>query len=653
MNFFARQRQARGQTRRLVLLFALAVIAIVVAVDLVLIAAFGYDDGRLTWDTLRDDPMTLVIATLVTLSIIGGASLIKIAQLRSGGGAVARELGGTPVEPGTRDIKLARLRNVVEEVAIASGVPVPEIFVMESEAGINAFAAGFTPADAAVAVTRGAIDNLTREELQGVVAHEFSHILNGDMRLNIRLIGMLHGILAIALIGRLLLRSVRYGGRARSSGSRDRGGGVAALLAVGLALWIIGSIGVLFGRLIKSGVSRQREYLADASAVQFTRQTRGISGALMKIAGLPVHSRIDAGRGEEVSHMLFGDGFALSGAFATHPPIEKRLQALDPSFRPERLKEVSKRLVESKLPLDRVPASAMFAGFAAGAALPDEKATMDIDPHSVPGQIAAPDQHDFDLAGGILSGIPAALTEAAHSHDDAPAITLALLLAHDDETLHARQLRLIESALGAETSQRTAALAEACRSLHALMRLPLVEMAFPSLRRRPRPEIERLLVTAQRLIHADGKVELFEYCLARLVSAHLRDALDPSRTRPIGRRRLRDLRAELGGLFSVLAAKGHDSREAAQFAFNAGIGLLLRDQRPPFNPPDDWIATLDRAMTELDRLDGIGKELLVEALAACASHDGKITVAEAELLRTVCGCLHCPLPPLLQQAVTG
>jgi Zn-dependent protease with chaperone function len=650
MNFFARQRQARGQTRRLVLLFALAVVAIVIAVDLVLIAAFGYDDGRLTWDALRENPMALVIATLVTLSIIGGASLIKVAQLRSGGGAVARELGGTPVDPGTRDIKLARLRNVVEEVAIASGVPVPEIYVMESEAGINAFAAGFTPADAAVAVTRGAIDNLTREELQGVVAHEFSHILNGDMRLNIRLIGMLHGILAIALIGRLLLRSVRYGGRARSSGSRDRGGGVAALLAVGLALWIIGSIGVLFGRLIKSGVSRQREYLADASAVQFTRQTRGIAGALMKIAGLPVNSRIETGRGEEVSHMLFGDGFALSGAFATHPPIEKRIQALDPSFKPERLKEVSKRLSESKLPLDRVPASAMIAGFAAAAALPDERVTMDIDPHRVPGQIAAPDQHEFDLAGGILSGIPVVLTEAAHSHDDAPAVTLALLLAHSDEALHVRQLRLIESALGATASQRAAELADASRSLHALQRLPLAEMAFPSLRRRPRPEIERLLVTAQRLIHADGKVELFEYCLARLISAHLRDALDPSRTRPIGRRRLRDLHAELGGLFSVLAAKGHDSREQAQFAYNAGIGHLIRDQRPPFDPPDDWIATLDRALTELDRLDGIGKELLVEALAICVSHDGKITVAESELLRTVCGCLHCPLPPMVQSA---
>ncbi len=646
MNFFARQRKARGQTRRLVLLFALALIAIVVAVDLVLVAAFSQGEGRMSLDALRSNPMPLVVATLVTLVIIGGASLVKVAQLRSGGSAVARELGGTLVDPGTRDQKLARLRNVVEEVAIASGVPVPEIYVMESEAGINAFAAGYSPSDAAVAVTRGAIDNLTRDELQGVIAHEFSHVLNGDMRLNIRLIGLLHGILVVALIGRLLLRSVRFGGGSR--GGRDRGGGVAALLAMGVALWIIGSIGVFFGRLIKAGVSRQREYLADASAVQFTRQTRGISGALMKIAGLPAHSRIESGHGEEVSHMLFGDGFGLSGAFATHPPIEKRIQALDPSFQPARLKEMSKRLLESTLPLDRVPASSMVSGFAGGAALPDADARVSIDPDGMAEQVADPDQGDFELAGGIVSGVPMVLADAAHSHDDAPVVTLALLLAREEGALRATQLRLVASALGAEASQRCAELSQAAQALHPLQRLPLAEMAFPSLRRRPRPEIERLLVTAQRLIHADGQVELFEYCLARLISAHLRDALDPSRARPVGRRRLTELRSELAGLFSVLAWKGHDLREDAQFAYSAGIGRLLRNDIPIFEPPNDWIATLDRALPELDRLDTIGKELLVEALAACVSHDGKITLAEAELLRTVCGCLHCPLPPMMQ-----
>jgi Zn-dependent protease with chaperone function len=648
MNFFARQRKARGQTRRLVVLFALAVIAIVIAVDLVLLAVFGQGEGRLSLESLQSDPMPLVLATLVTLGIIGGASLIKVAQLRAGGSAVALEMGGTPVDAGTRDPKLMRLRNVVEEVAIASGVPVPAIYVMESEAGINAFAAGYSTADAAVAVTRGAIDSLTREELQGVVAHEFSHILNGDMRLNIRLIGMLHGILAIAMIGRLLLRSVRYGGRSR--GGRDRGGGVAALLGMGLALWIIGSIGVLFGRLIKSGVSRQREYLADASAVQFTRQTRGIAGALMKIGGLPVSSSIEAGRGEEVSHMLFGDGFSLAGVFATHPPIEKRIQALDPSFQPERLKDLRKRLSESNLPLDRTPASAMVSGFAAGAALPDQHASLDLDADRLPEQVAEPDQDDFELAGGILAGIPAVLADAAHSHDDAPAITLALLMDRADPTLRDRQLRLVAAALGDSVRERCAELAQAATALHALQRLPLVEMAFPSLRRRPRPEIERLLITAQRLIHADGKVDLFEYCLARLLSAHLRDALDPSRARQIGRRRLTDVRDELGGLISTLAWKGHVSLDEARFAYNAAIGRLLRESPPTFSPPDDWIATLDRAIGELDRLDAAGKELLVEALATCVSHDGKITVAESELLRTVCGCLHCPLPPMLHSA---
>src|SRR5690606_18310357 len=240
----------------------------------------------------------LVVSTLATLAVIGLGSLYRISSLSGGGEQVALQLGGTPVPEDTTDPNLRRLRNVVEEIAIASGVPVPRLYVLEHEAAINAFAAGYTPADAVVAVTRGALDRLNRDELQGVIAHEFSHILNGDMRLNIRLMGVLFGILVLALIG-----------RKSSEGSRGRGSrGAGGVLVAALGLMVVGYCGWFCARLIKAGVSREREFLADASAVQFTRRTAGLAGALKKIGGLQEGSRLASAEAEEVAHTLFGDG---------------------------------------------------------------------------------------------------------------------------------------------------------------------------------------------------------------------------------------------------------------------------------------------------------------------------------------------------------
>src|SRR4249919_1139014 len=295
MNFFERQETVRRQSKRLVILFLLAVLAIVGAIDLLLVIAFtGFGEGH-------SPAGALVLSTVLPVAVLTCASMFRMASLRRGGAAVAHELGATPVPENTPDPSLRRLRNVVEEIAIASGVPVPQIFVLDDEEAINAFAAGYTPSDAAVTVTRGALDRLNRDELQGVIAHEFSHVLNGDMRLNIRLIGLLFSILVLALIGRKILEHGRF---------RGKDGAPIFLLALGLL--IVGYIGLFFGRLIKAGVSRQREYLADASAVQFTRQTNGLAGALKKIGGLPAGSKLGNGDAEEVSHMLFGQGLKLS-----------------------------------------------------------------------------------------------------------------------------------------------------------------------------------------------------------------------------------------------------------------------------------------------------------------------------------------------------
>mgnify|MGYP001017651503 FL=1 len=321
-SFFEHQEKARRNSRLLVFLFALAVLGIAAAIYLAVMGALGMSECRenpacrFTWW----DPVFFLYVFGGTLGFVGLASGYRILSLKSGGGSVAEMMGGRQVDPGTRDPLERRLVNVVEEMAIASGVPVPAIYVMDGEPGINAFAAGFSPNDAAVAVTRGTLETLDRDKLQGVIAHEFSHILNGDMRMNIRLIGVLFGILAIAVIGRIILS---FAGRTRGS---KKDNGAAAVALAGLVLMIVGYIGLFVGRIIQAAVSRQREFLADASAVQFTRNPLGISGALKTIAGWEAGSRLAAPKTVEVGHLLFGEGQPswLGGLLATHPPLEER-----------------------------------------------------------------------------------------------------------------------------------------------------------------------------------------------------------------------------------------------------------------------------------------------------------------------------------------
>jgi Zn-dependent protease with chaperone function len=287
VDFFARQEQTRRTSRMLVGAFLLAFVVCALATTIAgAVALRLYMEnnalflGTETWAEWLAAHASLVAAVAGgTLAVMILASLYRAASLSSGGGQVARMLGATAVTGEGTDPLQRRLINVVEEIALASGVPVPEIYVLEQEAGINAFAAGLSHTNAAITVTRGALERLDRAELQGVIAHEFSHILNGDMRLNQQLIGLSFGILVLSLAGRWMLRSARFARRGRNSG------GVAAALAIGVALAVIGSIGLVCTRLIKAGVSRQREALADASAVQFTREPQGLAGALKKIAG--------------------------------------------------------------------------------------------------------------------------------------------------------------------------------------------------------------------------------------------------------------------------------------------------------------------------------------------------------------------------------
>lgn len=626
MNFFEQQARARRSSTRMVLLFALAVAGIVLAIDLAVALVVGPHWGLLAF------------TSVVTLAVIGLGSLYRLASLSGGGDAVALQFGGTPVPQDTTDPSLRRLRNVVEEISIASGVPVPGLYVLEQEAAINAFAAGYSPSDAAIAVTRGALDRLNRDELQGVIAHEFSHVLNGDMRLNIRLIGVLFGILMISLIGRKVLY---LGGR-----SRDRNAG--AIMVAALVALVVGSIGMFFGRMIKAGVSRSRERLADASAVQFTRQTSGLAGALKKIAGLSEGSRLnDRADAEEASHMLFGDGVGFSGLFATHPPILERIQALEPGFRGEQLEQLRSRWAVS--PPSGLHEDRMMGLDAARAPLPDRGARLDVTPPMVSAQVGSPEADDYRRADAIVHAMPASLRSLAQSREAVLPLVLGLLL-DDEPGVRGRQLPEITARLGEEVTRGALALRDGdLEGLHPMQRLPLAALAFPALRRRPRPELESFLDAVHAVVHADGHVSLFEYCLARLLEVQLRESLDPRRYARFGRRKPGSVRQEFATLLSVVAQAGSpDDPAAAQRAYLAGLQRVLPRDHLPYAPPAAGVLALDAVWPALDALDPLAKQLMVEAVTAAASHDGRISVAESELLRTICGVLHCPLPPGLE-----
>jgi Zn-dependent protease with chaperone function len=632
MNFFERQDQARRQSKRLILMFVLAVAAIVVAVDFVFLLAFGALGEDSTPEGLA---VGVVLATLLTLGIIGVASLYRISSLRSGGEAVARQLGGTPVPEDTHDFHYRRLRNVVEEIAIASGVPVPQIFVLEDEAGINAFAAGYAPSDAAVAVTRGALDKLNRDELQGVIAHEFSHVLNGDMRLNIRLMGMLFGILALGIIGRKVLVHAR-------GSSKD----AAPVMLAALGLLIIGYAGLFFGRLIKAGVSRQREFLADSSAVQFTRQTTGLAGALKKIGGLQEGSKLASRDSEEVAHMLFGDGVGYSSLFATHPPLLARIQALEPTFKPQAMTELAARW-QMRPPSGLDEDQALGLDGRSPPPLPSDQTELRVTPPAVVAQVGAPQANDYVRAGALVRAIPDVLQRAARERDEAVPLLFGLLMAPPGKVRERQQYELAarhDERLARQALDYADRLAELPRILY----LPLAAMAMPVLRRRPRAELEKFMDGCFALSHADGKVDLFEYCLGRLLRIHVRDALDPAGTWVAGNRRLADLTTPAVTLLAVLAQAGHDDPAAAMRAYLAGLSLVFPRLNSPYRPPADALGALDEVWPVLDALEPMGKELLVEGLVAAVSHDGRLTAAEAELLRVVCASLHCPLPPMLE-----
>lgn len=631
MNFFEYQDQARRQSRWLVFLFVLAVVIIIIVIDIAILLAFGVMDAErqtalISLDSLKANLPTLLVGALVTAAVIALASLFKIASLHSGGGKVARDLGGVLVEANAQDPLRRRLYNVVEEIALASGISVPEIYVLEHESAINAFAAGFSPADAAVAVTRGALEKLDRNELQGVIAHEFSHIFNGDMRLNIRLMGALFGILMLSLIGRRVLHGSYYVGR-----SKNNNGGAIVMIAI--VVMVVGYIGLFFGRWIKSAVSRQREYLADASAVQFTRDPDGIAGALKKISVYSDASYLNV-ETEEVSHMLFGSGEKMS-MFSTHPPMNERIRRIDRNFTPEQLNDLAKS-IQRKAEAEAQREAAMNKKDSA-------RQPGMFDAENIIEQIGNPDFSRVLMAAALAASIPEEISSAAHSNQWATEVLFYCLMDSDNE-IREQQLLLIAQNMGSDSETRVRALLNASPDLAREQRLPLLEISIPELKRRPPDQVSKVLNTVNALSRADGQTDVFEYLMARVISQHLWESANPQRVKLSGKRALKQVMDSARQVMAILARHGNDDNAAIERAYAAGSRLL--NPGGPTNLPtvENWTDALDDALPVLDQLKPADKGQLVNALLATVMADNKIVVEELELLRVVCAVIHVPLP---------
>ncbi len=627
MNFFDAQDKAKRATRWLVIVYIIATVLIVAGVTA--IVGFTMYQGGMAVSTAA----LATTAGLAALFIVG-ATLYKTSVLASGGGRVARDMGGTLVPTDVNDPLRRRLRNVVEEMAIASGIPVPEIYVLESEMGINAFAAGFTTGDAAIAVTRGALEVLSRDELQGVIAHEFSHIMNGDMRLSIRMMGVLFGIMVLGIIGRMVLRGSYHGSLVSSRRNRN----APAVMMIGLGLALLGWIGVFFARLIKAAVSRQRETLADAAAVQFTRQTDGLANALKKIGGYQQKSFITTTDPEEVSHMLFADGVPkIASLFATHPPVGDRIRLLDPSFRESDYVQIAAvspgEIHEEK--------SAAFANTPATSG--NAHAVINGD---IANSIGMPTAAHVSYAGELRRSIPEVLYAAAHSPDGAFLLTLALVMNTAD---NARQLRLVEDKLGAARASLVRRYLAALNDIGPLYRMPLLEIAFPELKQRPTPRLEFLLELVKQLIEVDGNIDLKEFCYYRIISRHLETAVAPSIDHRQNSASKSEARQAAVLLLRIVADYGSDDEVKNTQAFKAGIALFgawAGDNMPSVDVAET-VAQLDHALNVLSRINSAGRQSLIEAVVKTVAFDGQLGPTEAELLRAICASLDCPLPPIL------
>ena len=666
MDFFERQHQAKKKTGYLVFLFCVSVLLISLLNHLLVATVLGASSVREEnmefRTTAYTDPAVAVLVFMGTFAVIGLAGLFRRVQLSGGGSSIAAMMGGRLVNMATTDLDERKLMNVVEEMAIASSVALPEVYVMEGEEAINAFAAGYTLDDAVIGVTEGCMRKLSRDELQGVIAHEFSHILNQDMKLNLRLVAVVFGLIALAVIGRVLLRIGFYSshGRSRRSSENGGGGGALAIGIIGLGLMATSGLGIFMGNLIKSAVSRQREYLADSSAVQFTRNPEGLAGALKKIGALSGGSRLlNTPNAEEASHMFFGNALSLSwfSMTSTHPPLLERIQLLEPSFdgdfsgvrfdqSPPPRRQGAPAKTSSGFPIPGV-------GDALGQALPPMIMGLAADGQVQVGSTAAvadsignPTQQHIDFAAALLASLPEEVSAASHDTHDACALVCALLLDPKDGSVQKKQLGQVDKLFGEQMAKTTLKLSAEVASLDPRAKLPVADLAVGSLRRMAKDQFERFTELLESLAAADEKIDLFEFSLSKLVIRHLEPHFLKQQKKTARYYSLKNLSHECSVLISSLACTAGSNDETIQMAYDAGASHLDATRLTKLPNVDCGLQELDQALVTLDGVTIKLKRKLIEAAVATVSADGYLQIQEAELLRAISDSLGCPMPPL-------
>ncbi|MCW9030403.1 MAG: M48 family metallopeptidase [Gammaproteobacteria bacterium] len=634
MNFFKAQDKARQNTTRLVVLFALAIVSLVLLTNLLFIGTFAYmgtnenDSFIYAFTHAIDRDIIIVVSVGVSLLIIIG-SIYKTLSLSKGGPAIAEMLGGQLIPQSTTDHQERKLLNVIEEMSIAAGMPIPKAYIL-NESSINAFAAGQSNSNAVIGVTRGALTQLTRDELQGVIAHEFSHILNGDMRLNLRLIGILHGILLIGIIGEHILRSFRY----RSSGKKDNGG---AIIFIGIGLLVIGYAGTFFGKWIKASVSRQREYLADASAVQFTRDKDTIAGALKKIGGLSEGSLLETPSASEYSHAYFSNGvsFFLDSMFSTHPPLTNRIKQIDPGWNGQ---FIAPKPIKESEPEVATKNHTTAAGIAVTAAIltSAEQAIS---------QIGTLNETNIEYAQQLILSLPDNLRFASQSAYSARAVIYSLLIR--EQVDKENTWKLINEFADPAMPDETKKYYTDSMTLDETLILPLLELCVNALRELSENQYKQFKYTIEMIVKADKTIDLNEWVIQRLVLQQLDEHFSLRKPAKAKYAYLGAVKKDAEILLSLLAYIEHKDNEIhAKEAFELGKKEIGANAFNIIPKEELSLNTLNTAVDHLMELKPLLKPRILKACAKIILADGNATRKGVEIFRTISTNLDCPVPPL-------
>ena len=639
MDFFEHQDKAKRQTGYLFLLFGIAVVCIIISIFCLASVAIGFerDLAGLAWSF--ELAIVSIVGTVIAVFI---ASVVRISWLSQGGKVVAEAMGGQKINLSTKDPLSRQVLNVVEEMAIASGTPVPPVYLMD-ELGINAFAAGYSPRDAVIGVTRGCATKLNRDQLQGVMAHEFSHILNGDMRINIRLTGIIFGIVFLASIGRMLTNVAYVSGGRRRNG-KDGGGG--ALIILGIGLLIIGGIGGFFGSMIRASISRQREFLADASAVQFTRNPDGIAGALKRIGGYSHGSKIQTAGAQEFSHMFFSSG--ISSMFATHPPLPIRIKRIDPNWKNSY--PATDKISESVSQSSQVAGLSGFAGVPSSGSKNKNQTTAKRQERTHSAQTFLKNEGQIDdeklaQVRSLIASIPAFLIEQAKEPFGARCLLFALLLDNKNMEARNRQIQMIESQAEEGTFHQTEKIEPLLTNLSCEQKLVLVEESRPAISELSINQFSIFQKLIVQLIGADESIDLFEWCLHKVIEFDFGKQHYPRQLH--GRASLRSRISDCAVILGALSHYGQDGADPKP-AFKKGMLALDRSgeiKLPAIN--DCGLSSIDKSIERLNKMSASEKRSLIDACARTIDHDGKTTDVEIQILRGIACALSCPLGPNL------